>query len=123
MKHQETIDLSGNPKDFPILSTWPPARLTETLRAMVVADNKEPTRERLLGYAAILESDLEGSRASGPADQGERKSLQDYLNMDWHELPADLRDELLSTEVTTDEERMEDFLRRKRHPNVEENPT
>lgn len=115
MKHQETIDLSGNPEDFPILSTWPSARLTETLRAMVVADGKEPTRERMLGYASILESDLEGSRASGPVDQGERKSSEDYMNMDWHELPPGLRDELLSAKVTTDEERMEDFLRRKRH--------
>ena len=59
------IDLSGNPEDFPVLSTWPSARLTATLRAMVVADGKKPTRERLLGYAAILESDLESSRASG----------------------------------------------------------
>lgn len=120
MKHL-TIDLGGNPRDFPVLSTWPPARLTETLRAMVKADGKEPTRERLLGYAAILESDLESSRGSGQADQGEPRDLQDYMNMDWHELPADLRDQLLGLEVTTDEERMEDFLRRKRHPG-EENP-
>lgn len=114
MKPGDPIDLSRNPADFPILSAWPPARLTEVLRAMVAADGKEPTRERLLGYAAILESDLEGARATGHHDQGERKSLQDYMNMDWHELPPDLRDELLSAEVTTDEERMEDFLRSKR---------
>ena len=122
MKHL-TIDLSGNPRDFPVLSTWPSARLTETLRAMVKADGKEPTRERLLGYAVILESDLESSRALGPAGVTETKgtSLQDYMNMDWHDLPPDLRDQLLGMEVTTDEERMEDLLRRKRHPG-EENP-
>jgi len=118
---QVTIDLSGNPRDFPVLSTWPPARLTETLRAMVKADGKEPTRERLLGYAVILESDLESSRALGPAGEAKGTSIEDYMNMDWHELPPDLRDQLLGMEVTTDEERMEDLLRRKRHPG-EENP-
>ncbi len=115
------IDLSGNPEDFPVLSTWPPARLTEALHAMVAADHKEATRERLLGYAAILESDLEGSRSRGQTAEPRKTPLQDYLNMDWHELPPELRDQLLGLEVTTDEERMEDFLRRKRHPG-EENP-
>lgn len=47
--------------DFPILSQWEPDRLEEVARAMVEADNKPVTQDRMISYLAILESDLQGS--------------------------------------------------------------
>lgn len=41
------------------------------------------------------------------------EELAELMNKDWHELPPDLRDQLLGLEVTTDEERMEDWIKRK----------
>lgn len=41
------------------------------------------------------------------------EELADLMNKDWHELPPDLRDELLGLEVTTDEERAEAWLNRR----------
>jgi hypothetical protein len=37
--------------------------------------------------------------------------MAEMMNKDWHELPPDLRDQLLGLEVTTDEERMKEILR------------
>lgn len=41
------------------------------------------------------------------------EELAELMNKDWHELPPDLRDQLLGLEVTTDEERMEAWLKRR----------
>lgn len=39
--------------------------------------------------------------------------MTEMMKKDWHELPPDLRDQLLGLEVTTDEERTEEMLRRR----------
>lgn len=58
-ENQKPIKL--DPIDFPILSQWESDRLEEVARAMVEADNKQPTRDMMFAYLAILESDLQGS--------------------------------------------------------------
>ncbi|MBL8021692.1 MAG: hypothetical protein JNM27_18615 [Leptospirales bacterium] len=121
MKNPELIDLRKNSKHFPVLSQWEPDRLTEVLVAMVEADKKEVTKETLFAYAAILESDLESSFGitTDSVQTRSRKKKQNAAlpdrerrgseSKDWHELPLDLRDQLLSMEVTTDNDRMEDW--------------
>ena len=42
------------------------------------------------------------------------EELAELMNKDWHELPPDLRDQLLGLEVTTDEARMEEWMKRDR---------
>ena len=66
------LNLALDPGSFPILSGWPAARLEEVGRAMVEADGKQVTRERVLSYLAILESDLEGTVACDDAEEKEQ---------------------------------------------------
>ncbi len=55
-----SLNITVDPSSFAILAEWPASRLEEVGRAMVEADGKEVSRERVLSYLAILESDLEG---------------------------------------------------------------
>jgi len=74
-KKMTELNLSLDPGSFPVLSGWSPARLEEVGRSMVEADGKEVTRERVLSYLAILESDLQGSRPrAGRASMRRRNS-------------------------------------------------
>lgn len=61
MNKENTKPIGLSPNDFPILSQWEPVRLEEVARAMVEADNKPVTRDRMISYLAILETDLQGS--------------------------------------------------------------
>ena len=54
------LNISVDPSSFAILAEWPASRLEEIGCSMVEADGKEVSRERVLSYLAILESDLEG---------------------------------------------------------------
>jgi CHASE2 domain-containing sensor protein len=71
-----SLNISVDPSSFAILAEWPTARLEEVGRAMVEADGKEVSRERVLSYLAILESDLQGlhpERAARNVRRAERR--------------------------------------------------
>lgn len=55
----ETIKLTLNIHDFPILKNWSDVKLTQTLTKMVEAWGEDVNEETIGQAAAILENDLE----------------------------------------------------------------
>lgn len=55
-----SMNITLDPSSFPILAEWSIPRLEEMGRSMVKADKKNVSRQLVLSYLAILESDLEG---------------------------------------------------------------
>lgn len=55
-----SMNITLDPSSFPILAEWSASRLEEIGRSLVEADKKNVSRQRILSYLAILESDLEG---------------------------------------------------------------
>ncbi len=123
-KKSKLLDLREEKVHYPILSRWEPDYLAKKISQVLEANGEPVTPASLKSYAAILESDLQGSLGVPKKRRGIMKKQKQakaeveevdvtdlYRGKKMSELPPELQAALLGAVVTTDEERMAEKLR------------